>query len=86
MAKALLLNFATHETANTVTRLTVKKMATKLGFNETQLIQYALAKLRHEVLPYEADGQEVPDAMIEHLREREPQTDYRPTSTLFAGL
>jgi hypothetical protein len=61
-------------------------MATKLGFNETQLIQYALAKLRPEVLPYDADGQEVPDAMIAHLRGREPQTDFQPTSSLFAGL
>ena len=43
---ALLLNFKAGETRNTVSRKTVKRLAGILGFNETQVALYALAKLR----------------------------------------
>lgn len=48
---ALLLKFKGVDTANSVTRATMKKMSEALGFNDTQLVQYALARLRAEVLP-----------------------------------
>ena len=46
---ALLLKFK-DDTLATVSRASVKVMAKKLGFNETQVAHYALARLRDELL------------------------------------
>src|SRR6266705_5408259 len=46
---ALLLKFK-DDTLATVSRESVKSMAKKLGFNETQVAHYALARLREELL------------------------------------
>jgi hypothetical protein len=46
---ALLLKFK-DDTLATVSRASVKVMARKLGFNETQVAHYALARLREELL------------------------------------
>jgi len=46
---ALLLKFK-EDTLATVSRTSVKIMAKKLGFNETQVAHYALARLREELL------------------------------------
>lgn len=46
---ALLLKFK-EDTLATVSRSSVKLMAKKLGFNETQVTHYALARLREELL------------------------------------
>lgn len=84
---ALLLKFKDANTANTVTRETVREMSRTLGFNETQLVQYALAKLRAEVLPaYPLDDGAVPQEMIRHIRKSVDQTGYRPGRSLLAGL
>ena len=45
---ALLLKFK-DDTLATVSRTSVKVMARKLGFNETQVAHYALARLREEL-------------------------------------
>ena len=45
---ALLLKFK-NDTLATVSRTSVKMMARKLGFNETQVAHYALARLREEL-------------------------------------
>lgn len=45
---ALLLKFK-DDTLATVSRSSVKVMAKKLGFNETQVAHYALARLREEL-------------------------------------
>lgn len=45
---ALLLKFK-DDTLATVSRGSVKFMARKLGFNETQVLHYALARLREEL-------------------------------------
>jgi|GEM_PF-1113548 len=47
--KPLLLNFK-EETLTTVSRRSVKELANKLGFDETQTVLFALARLRDEVL------------------------------------
>ena len=47
--KPLLLNFK-HESLTTVSRKTLKELAEKLGFDETQTVLFALARLRDEVL------------------------------------
>lgn len=46
---ALLLKFK-NDTLATVSRDSVKDMAKALGFNETQVLHYALARLREELL------------------------------------
>lgn len=46
---ALLLKFK-NDTLATVSRASVKLMARKLGFNETQVVHYALARLREELV------------------------------------
>ena len=84
---ALLLKFKDENTAHTVTRKTVREMSRTLGFNETQLVQYALAKLRAEVLPaYAPDDGAVPQTVIRHIRKAVDQTGYRPTRSLLPGL
>lgn len=84
---ALLLKFKDTDTANTVTRTTVRKMSAALGFNETQLVQYALARLRAEVLPaYEADEGALSASTMKHLKKLADQSDYTPTRSLLKGL
>lgn len=84
---SLLLKFKETDTFNTVTRGTVRAMAKRLGFNETQVIQYALAQLRSQVLPaYAPDDGPVPEAMLKHIRQTIDQTQYQPTRSLLPGL
>lgn len=47
--KPLMVNFK-EDTLTTVSRETVKALAEKLGFNDTQTVLFALARLRDEVL------------------------------------
>lgn len=85
----LLMKFKDKDTPHTVTRKTVKAMAAKLGFNETQLINYALAKLREDVLPaLPDDAPELSAKAMKAIRARYGQleADYRPTSSLIEGL
>lgn len=84
---ALLLKFKNSDTENTVTRATVRKMSAALGFNDTQLVQYALARLRAEVLPaYEADDGPLPATTIKKLKKLADQKAYKPTRSLLPGL
>ena len=70
MKIALLLNFGQKETKFGVTRETVKAMRVQLGLpTDTQVVLYALARLRDSMLPrYEKDNGPVPAAMIKHIR------------------
>ena len=84
---ALLLNFKAGETRNTVSRKTVKKLAGILGFNETQVALYALAKLREELIPaYAADAPELTMKAIKTIRSQVNQVNYKPTRSLLPGL
>lgn len=84
---ALLLKFKDTDTANSVTRATVRRMSATLGFNETQLVQYALARLRAEVLPaYEADEGALSASTMKHLKKLADQSGYVPTRALLPGL
>ena len=84
---ALLLKFKDADTLNSVTRSTVKQMAHLMGFNESQVIQLALAKLRAEVIPaYLPDDGPVSQKVIRHLRNTENQDNYKPTGSLFPGV
>ena len=84
---ALLLKFKNSDTENTVTRATVRKMSAVLGFNDTQLVHYALARLRAEVLPaYEADDGLLSATTIKKLKKLTDQKAYKPTRSLLPGL
>lgn len=84
---AMLVKFKQSESLNSVTRQTVRQMAKTLGFNDTQVVQFALAKLRAEVLPaYQPDSGPVPAAMIRHIRQTSDQDDYTPTRSLIPDL
>ncbi len=88
-AQPLLLKFKDKDTPNTVTRKTVKAMAERLGFNETQLINYALARLREDVMPtLPDDAPELSARAMKAIRARYGHLDagYRPTSSLIEGL
>lgn len=84
---AMLVKFKGSDSLNSVTRKTLRQMAEALGFNDTQVVQYALAKLRAEVLPaYQPDDGPVPATMIQHIRKTVDQDHYTPTRSLIPGL
>ena len=84
---ALKLQFKQGETLNTVSRGTLKKLASHLGFNETQTVQYALARLREEVIPaYAPDAPDLSAQALQFVRESVSQDDYVPTRSLLDGL
>jgi len=86
-SEALLLNFKAGETINTVSRETVKLMGSKLGFNDTQLVQFALAKLREQIIPaYPANAPELSEKAIQTIKAQVNQKGYKPTRSLFKGL
>lgn len=85
----LVMKFKDKDTPNTVTRKTVKAMAAKLGFNETQLINYALAKLREQLLPTLPDDAPELSAKVMNAigaRYGHLEAQYEPTSSLIQGL
>ncbi len=85
----LLMKFKDKDTPNTVTRKTVKAMAAMLGLNETQLINYALSKLREELFPTLPDGApELSAKAIEAIRARYGHLEarYKPSSSLIQDL
>jgi hypothetical protein len=73
---ALLLKFK-DDTLATVSRSSVKVMAKKLGFNETQVAHYALARLREELL-VRADRAATAST---HQRGGDDDGDYPPLTT-----
>ncbi|OGT54761.1 MAG: hypothetical protein A3E01_18785 [Gammaproteobacteria bacterium RIFCSPHIGHO2_12_FULL_63_22] len=86
-ADALLIKFNAGETRNTVTRQTVKLLAETMGFNETQVTMYALARLREQVIPaYLADAPDLSEKAIASVRAQVNQDDYVPTRSLIQGL
>lgn len=84
---ALLIKFNAGETRNTVTRKTVKLLAEAMGFNETQVTMYALARLREQLIPaYPADAPNLSERAIASIRAQVNQDDYVPTRSLIQGL
>jgi hypothetical protein len=84
--KPFMLNFK-EDTLTTVSRATVRTLSDKLGFNETQTVLYALARLRDEVMfaPPAGDTDDFePLTKRQHavLDHAEPKTRGRVISTL----
>ena len=74
----LLLHYRHADTLAGVTRDTVKKLAEQLGFNETQTVHYALARLAKEILPkYEPDDGPLTERQLDAIRRAVPQKKAR---------
>lgn len=70
----ILLSYRPADTIAGVTRETVKRLAEQLGFNETQTVHYALARLAKEVLPkYEQDDGPLTEKQLNTIRRAVPQ-------------
>ena len=61
----LTLNFK-EDTLTTVSRPMLRVMASTLGFNETQTVLYALARLRDEVMSEQTQGSFVALTKLQH--------------------
>ncbi|HEY9035891.1 MAG TPA: hypothetical protein VIM96_04175 [Pseudomonadales bacterium] len=81
----VLLKFRSTDTVTGVTRSTAKKIAKELGFNETQTIHFALAKLAKEVLPaYEQDDGPLTKKEMAAIEKLAPQErPFTATKSLF---
>jgi antitoxin component of RelBE/YafQ-DinJ toxin-antitoxin module len=68
-----------------VTRNTAKRLAERLGVDETQVIHLALHEMAVKMLPqYEADDAQLTAAQIRQIRKRVPQGKKRSVrSSLF---
>jgi hypothetical protein len=62
------------DTVNTVSGSTLRKLATELGYTETQVLHFAAARLARSVLPaYPRDDRALSDAQVAALRKLHPQ-------------
>jgi hypothetical protein len=81
--EALLLNFK-DDTLTTVSRGTLRRLAKALGFSETQVVHFALARLREDSLRAEADEAHPPltKEQLNAIRKHEPKRKGRIVSSL----
>ena len=77
--------FRTADSASGVTRETTKRLAERLGVDETQAIHRALRDLAIKLLPqYEADDGPLTASQIRQIKKLSPQTAKRSVrSSLF---
>lgn len=83
---SMLLKFKRKDSPLGVQKTTVKQMADLLGFNETDVVHYALSKLAKEIIPaYELDDGELSESEIKKIRKLSGiDQDMTMTSALFA--
>ncbi|MFM9835808.1 MAG: hypothetical protein ACKVOA_06875 [Methylophilaceae bacterium] len=81
----MLLKFKHKDTVMGVQKQTVKRMAELLGFNETDVVHFALSKLAREVIPaYEMDDGPLTESQINKIKTLSGINQNMPmTSTLF---
>lgn len=73
-ANQIAFRYRSIDTATGVTRETAKKLAERLGVDETQAIHHALHELAVKLLPqYEADDGPLTAAQIRQIKRRIPQ-------------
>lgn len=77
--------YRSSDSATGVTRETAKKLAARLGVDETQAIHHALHELAVKLLPqYEADDGPLTAAQVRQIRKHAPQGGKRSVrSSLF---
>ena len=85
-APSMLLKFKRKDSPLGVQKATVKQMANLLGFNETDVVHYALSKLAKEIIPaYELDEGALTESEIKKIRMLAGiDQDMVMTSALFA--
>lgn len=84
---SFLLAFRNQDSAQGITRGTLKALAEKLGVSETQAIHLALARLAATELPaYEADNEPVTDDVLQAIGKMVPQGQMTVSSSLFGLL
>ena len=65
----MLLKFKRKDSLLGVQKSTVKKMADLLGFNETDVVHFALSKLAKEIIPaYELDDGPLTESELKKIR------------------
>jgi hypothetical protein len=81
--QSLKLNFK-EDTLTTVSRDALRALAKKLGFNETQTVLFALARLRDEVLQDQDAGSFLPltKAQLSVIAKAEPKAQGKVVDTL----
>ena len=84
--ESMLVKFKRKDSLVGVQKATVKRMAELLGFNETDVVHYALSKLAKEVIPaYELDDAPLTEAEIQKIKKLSGiDQDMAMTSSLFA--
>ena len=81
----MLLKFKHKDSVMGVQKNTVKLMSELLGFNETDVVHYALSKLAREVIPaYEMDDGALSESQLKKIRKLSGIDQNMPmTNTLF---
>ena len=84
-AEQIAFRYRVTDSASGVTRETAKRIAERLGVDETQAIHRALHELAVKILPqYEADDGPLSAAQLRQIKKRVPQGDKRSLrSSLF---
>jgi hypothetical protein len=84
-APTMLLKFKRKDSPVGVQKATVKQMADLLGFNETDVVHYALSKLAKEIIPaYELDDGALTEFELKKIRKLSSiDQDMVMTSALF---
>ena len=84
-AAQIAFRYRSIDSATGVTRETAKKLAQRLGVDETQAIHHALRELAVRILPqYPADDGPLTAAQLRQIRKRVPQGGQRSVrSSLF---
>jgi len=85
-SSSMLLKFKSKDSLIGVQKATVKHMAELLGFNETEVVHYALSKLAKEIIPaYELDDGALTEYEIKKIRKISGiDQDMAMTSSLLA--
>lgn len=84
-ADQIAFRYRTIDSSTGVTRETAKRLAERLGVDETQAIHIALHTMAVKLLPqYEADGGALTAAQVRQIKKRVPQDKKRSVrSSLF---
>lgn len=84
-ADQIAFRYRTIDSSTGVTRETAKRLAERLGVDETQAIHIALHAMAVKLLPqYEADGGALTAAQVRQIKKRVPQDKKRSVrSSLF---
>ncbi|MEO5672836.1 MAG: hypothetical protein ABIR26_19275 [Ramlibacter sp.] len=85
LASQIAFRYRSVDSSTGVTRATAKRLAERMGVDETQAIHLALHEMAVKLLPqYEADDGALTQAQLKQIRKRAPQGGNRSVrSSLF---